>query len=86
MWLNGMMNPSNPLSVGEVDDAPEDLLIYDDDPQGPSPFEDSENNFVMEPVDIENAELITSLVLQVVNLFDHSINGNRHLYQGTSVC
>ncbi len=72
MWLNGMMNPNNPLSAGEVDEVPEDISIYGDDPQGPSPFEDSENNVVVEPVNIESADLIRSLALQVMNPLDQS--------------
>ena len=66
------MNPNNPLSAWEVDEVPEDISIYGDDPQGPSPFEDSENNVVVEPVNIESADLIRSLALQVMNPLDQS--------------
>ena len=34
MWLNGMMNPCNPLAVGNLDDNPEDITFYGEDPEG----------------------------------------------------
>ena len=47
MWINGMMNPENPLSHGELDSDPEDFCVYGEDPEGPSPFENSDNNVVV---------------------------------------
>ena len=31
IWLNGMMNPCNPLARGEADDDPDNIAFYGDD-------------------------------------------------------
>ena len=41
LWINGMMNINNPLSHGELDEYPQNLELYGEDPQGPTPFQDS---------------------------------------------
>ena len=50
MWVNGMLNKENPLLHGQLDEDPNDLEFYGVDPDGPSPFEDSNNNVVVPPV------------------------------------
>ena len=50
MWVNGMLNEENPLANGQLDEDPNDLEFYGVDPDGPSPFEDSNNNVVVPPV------------------------------------
>lgn len=66
MWLNGMMNAENPLAHEGLDDTPDDLQFYGYDPNGPSPFEDSDNNVVVSPIYHETtAEILT--ILQTVD-------------------
>ena len=50
MWVNGMLNEDNPLVRGQLEEDPNDLEFYGVDPDGPSPFEDSNNNVVVPPV------------------------------------
>ena len=50
MWVNGMLNKENPLLHGQLDEDPNDLEFYGVDPDGPSPFEDSNNNVFVPPV------------------------------------
>jgi len=50
MLVNGMLNEENPLAHGQLDEDPSDLEFYGVDPDGPSPFEDSNNNVVVPPV------------------------------------
>ena len=45
-----MLNEDNPLVHGQLDEDPDDLEFYGVDPDGPSPFEDSNNNVVVPPV------------------------------------
>ena len=54
MWLNGMMNNENPLANNVLDENPEDMQFYGYDPDGPSPFEDSDNDVVVPPVLIQH--------------------------------
>ncbi|KXJ09992.1 hypothetical protein AC249_AIPGENE11147 [Exaiptasia diaphana] len=67
MWMNGMMDENNPLANGLLDDDPDCLELYGDDPQGPSPFEDSENNVTVSPVLIHNGSSIAEKVLEKVD-------------------
>ena len=52
LWLNGMMSPENPLIQGGLDDDPNDITFYGEDPNGPSPFEQTSNNVTVTPVNI----------------------------------
>ena len=45
-----MMDINNPLSHGELDEDPQNLELYGEDPQGPTPFDDSENEVIVLPV------------------------------------
>ena len=53
MWINGMLNELNPLAGGQLDDAPQDLEYYGIDSDGPSPFENSDNDVVVPTVACE---------------------------------
>ena len=44
MWWNGMMNPCNPRTIGNLDDDPEELTFYGEDPEGQTPLEESDTN------------------------------------------
>ena len=72
MWINGMMNPENPLSHGERDSDPEDLCVYGEDPEGPSPFDNSDSNVVVSPINIDNSALVESIMLEAVDLLEQS--------------
>ena len=50
MCVNGMLNDDNSLVHGQLNEDPDDLEFYVVDPNGPSPFEDSNNNVVVPPV------------------------------------
>lgn len=63
MWLNGMMQPENPLSNGELDEEPYDFEHYGDDPDGPAPL-DSDNNVVIEEIDLGQNDSVLSFVLE----------------------
>ena len=46
MWLNGVLNPSNPLAENLIDSDIDNAEACGMDPAGPSPFENSDNNVV----------------------------------------
>lgn len=69
MWFNGMTNSANPLANGDLDDEPDDIPFYGEDPNGPTPFEQTNNCVVVTPAelpDINSREFITFL--------EHSVN------------
>ena len=66
MWLNGMMHHDNPLSNGEIDEEPYDFEYYGNDPYGPTPL-DSDNNVVVEEIDLGENYLLQSFVLERVD-------------------
>ena len=61
------MNAENPLAHEGLDDTRDDLQFYGYDPNGPSPFEDSDNNVVVSPIyhNETSAEILT--ILQTVD-------------------
>lgn len=67
MWVNSMMDPDNPLSSGQPDSIPDNTQFYGYDPSGPSPFEDSNNNVVVQPVSLPNEDVIQRDILQVID-------------------
>ena len=67
MWVNGMMNEANPLAQEELDETPDDLDYYGYDPEGPSPFEESENNVVVPPINVAHASEIILQLQQTVD-------------------
>ena len=54
MWLNGMMNSCNPLANGNLDDDPEDITFYGEDPEGHTPLAESDNNVEVFPAQLSN--------------------------------
>ena len=58
-----------PLAYDELDDTPDDLIFYGYDPNGPSPFEDSDINVIVSPIyhNETTAEILT--ILQTVDPF-----------------
>ena len=64
MWLNGMLNPSNPLAENLVDNLVDKAESCGFDPEGPSPFKNSDNNVVIPELNITgDLELIQQTVL-----------------------
>lgn len=81
MWINNMMNPENPLSTGQPDQLPENAEFYGYDPHGPSPFEDSDNNVVVPPINMENASEIQEELLQVIDPLTPSTQMGIDIYE-----
>jgi len=52
------MNPNNPLANGNTDDDPEDLTFYGEDPGGPLPLEESNNNIEVYPAQLSNVNTL----------------------------
>ncbi|CAB4006490.1 hypothetical protein AWC38_SpisGene3841 [Paramuricea clavata] len=67
VWINSILNADNPLLPGQPDPLPENAEFYGFDPHGPNPFDESDNDVVVHPINIENATDIQSEILQVVN-------------------
>ena len=76
IWLNGMINPCNPLAQGEADDYPDELGSYGDDSDY-SPFDESDNNVQVFPPNVgdRNQDLITQLERNVNPLQDSNSFG-----------
>ena len=81
MWVNNMMNPDNPLSSGQPDSLPENFEFYGYDPYGPSPFESSDNNVVVEPVSIANGNEIQTELLQIIDPLQPSVQMGIDIYE-----
>ena len=76
-----MMNPENPLSHGELDSDPEDFCVYSEDPEGLSPFENSDNNVVVSAIKIDNSALVESIVLEAVDSLEQSDEMGIDIYE-----
>ena len=70
IWLRGMANPANPLANGCLDDNPTNLAYYGEDPGGPSPFEQTENNVVVEPAQLTITNAATEFARAMQNFTD----------------
>ena len=46
MWLNWVLNPNNPVAENLIDNDIDNAKVYGMDIEGPSPFENSDNNVV----------------------------------------
>ena len=68
MWINGMLNEFNPLARGQLDDHPQDLEYYGIDPDGPTPFENIDNNVVLPSVALPvEHQLVNSNILERID-------------------
>ena len=83
MWVNKMMNPDKHLTNGQPDSLPESFEFYGYDPYGPSPFENSNNNVVLEPVSIANGNEIQSELLQSMDPLQPSVQMGIDIYAPT---
>lgn len=66
IWLNGMLNENNPLSKNGLDDIDADTY-YGEDPEGPFPRLNFENNVVIEPVEISHADELSEYIYRQVD-------------------
>lgn len=57
LWINGMLKQNNPLVNGGLDDDPDDIRFYGEDPDGPTPFEDSDNCVIVSPVQVPQVNM-----------------------------
>ena len=62
-----MLDPNNPLATDKLDEDPEDLEHFAEDVPGPTPFDDSENNVIVEPIHFQGVEAIAARVLQGID-------------------
>ena len=67
MWFNGMIHRENLLSCGEIDEQPHDIEYFDFYLDGSSPFGESNNNVVVQDINLGNNELLASFVLERLN-------------------
>ncbi|PFX31313.1 hypothetical protein AWC38_SpisGene3841 [Stylophora pistillata] len=67
MWMNGMLHDDNPLSHGGLDEDPDDLVFYGHYPQGPSPFDDSDNNVTISPIEIHKQDEVLQILQQEID-------------------
>jgi len=58
LWLNGIMHKDNPLANDQLDEDPVDFQYYGQDPDGPSPFDDTDNNVQVPPINLDHGENI----------------------------
>ena len=66
-----MMHPDNPLSCDQLDEDVRDLEMYGYDAQGPSTI-DRENEVVIEPVVLNNGDVVKSSVLENIDPLSQS--------------
>ena len=62
-----MLDSSNPLSNGALDEDPQDLDLYAEDPHRPTPFEGSDNNVIVSPLELSDADEMSSGVFQLID-------------------
>ena len=75
-----MMHHDNPLSDGETDEEPSDFEHYGNDPYGPTPL-DSDNNVVVEEINLGENYLLQSFVLERVDPLRESSNVGIDIFQ-----
>jgi hypothetical protein len=80
MWMNGMLHDDNPLSHGCLDEDPDDLVFYGYDPQGPSPFDDSDNNVTVSPVEISKEDEVLQILKQEIDPLASSTEMGMEIY------
>ena len=57
MWLNGMLNPSNPSAENLVDNFVDNADLFGVDPEVPLPFENSDDNVIVPEFNIQQTVL-----------------------------
>ena len=68
IWINGMIDPNNPLANDGLDDDPEGLELYGEDLQGPcSMFDEGTNNVVVSPDAIPHDQEVAADIYQIID-------------------
>lgn len=80
IWMNGMLHDDNPLSHGGLDEDPNDLVFYGHDPQGPSPFDDSDNNVTVSPIEIPKQDEVLQILKQEIDPLKSSTDMGMDIY------
>ena len=80
MWMNGILHDDNPLSHGGLDEDPDDLVFYGHDPQGPSPFDDSDNNVTVSPIEIPKQDEVLQILIQEIDPLKSSTDMGMDIY------
>ena len=81
VWVNSILNSDNPLLTGQPDPLPENAEFYGYDPNGPNPFEESNNNVVVHSVDMESGAEIQSEILQAIDPLAQSDEMGNDIYK-----
>lgn len=82
MWVNGMMHHDNPLAYGGIDDEPNDIEYFGIDQGGPTPLE-SNNNVVVDEIDLGDNQSLTSIALEVIDPLRESSHMGIDIFQET---
>ena len=68
IWINGMIDPNNPLANNGLDDDPDSLELYGEDLQGPcSMFDEGTNNVVVSPDAIPHDQEVAADIYQIID-------------------
>jgi len=67
IWMNGMMDPENPLTNEELDENLESGEMYGIDHQHTSLVSQHSNNIVVSPITIFDEEAITKYVYEKID-------------------
>lgn len=80
MWTNGMMHPDNPMANGQLEELEEcELQLYGYDPEGPPPISE-DGIVVVEPIELDNEDLIRAYILERVNPVRQSLEMGIDVY------
>ena len=74
------MHHDNPLAHGGVDEEPSDIEYFGIDPDGPTPLE-SDNNVVVDEIDLGDNQLLTSYALEVIDPLRESSHMGIDIFQ-----
>ena len=77
IWINGMLDPNNPLGKNEVENIEADEF-FGEDPNGP--INTGDNNVVVTPENLPDGELLTSYVHQRIDVNRVSMKGGIDVY------
>ena len=80
LWLNGMMHADNPLAKGKLDEDPADFQYYGQDPDGPSPFDESDNIVQVPPINLDHADDVSVELQRRINPLESSCQMGIDIY------
>ena len=66
-FLRGAPPPKKNPGSAPVDEDPDDLVFYGHDPQGLSPFDDSDNNVTISPIEIHKQDEVLQILQQEID-------------------